>query len=47
MASKEHIGTCRKNKANNHKYLTIPKQSDIEPGDDVVFKKKKKRILNK
>ena len=27
------------NKANNHKYVTIPKDEDILPGDYVVVKK--------
>lgn len=28
-------GTVRKNKANNHKYITVPRESPIQEGDPV------------
>lgn len=33
--SKKFIGTVRKNKANNHKYVTVPRKNEIEEGTPV------------
>lgn len=41
MKSKEFVGTCRKNKANNHKYVTVPRDNAIQPGEDVIVKPRK------
>jgi len=40
---KEFTATVRKNKANNHKYITVPREIPIETGDEVEVRKKRKR----
>ncbi len=35
MKKKGFVGIVRKNKANNHKYVTVPRESKIKEGDPV------------
>ncbi len=35
---KEFYGKVRKNKANNHKYVTVPRENPIKEGEDVIVK---------
>ncbi len=35
MKSESFTGTVRQNKANKHKYVTVPKEKKIEVGEEV------------